>query len=67
MSYRADKLMIDGHMDVPTDRQTDTHTHTQATTTPEGQNWPRVKMETGTTEHVFIMAIKVIIDMFILE
>ena len=28
--------MIDGH--------TDTHTHTQATTIPEGQNWPRVKM-----------------------
>ena len=35
MSYRADKLVIDGH--------TDTHTHTQATTIPEGQNWPRVK------------------------
>ena len=29
------------------DWQTDTrtHTHTQATTIPEGQNWPRVKME----------------------
>ena len=27
--------MIDGH--------TDTHTHTQATTIPEDQNWPRVK------------------------
>ena len=26
-----------------TDRQTDTHTQTQATTIPEGQNWPRVK------------------------
>ena len=34
MSYRADKLVIDGHTD----------THTQATTIPEGQNWPRVKM-----------------------
>ena len=30
MCYHADKLMIDGH------------THTQATTIPEGQNWPRV-------------------------
>ena len=39
--YRADKLKIDGHMNVHTDRQT--HTHTQATTIPEGQNWPRVK------------------------
>ena len=29
--------MIDGHMD------THTYTHTQATTIPEGQNWPRVK------------------------
>ena len=28
--------MIDGH----------THTHTQATTIPEGQNWPRVKIAT---------------------
>ena len=38
MSYRADKLMID--------TRTDTHTHrqTQATTIPEGQYWPRVKM-----------------------
>ena len=34
MSYRSDKLVIDGH--------TDTHTHTQATTIPEGQNWLRV-------------------------
>ena len=25
------------------DGQTHTHTHTQATTIPEGQNWPRVK------------------------
>ena len=33
MSYRADKLVIDGHTD----------THTQATTIPEGQNCPRVK------------------------
>ena len=32
-------------IDTQTDRQTDTHTHTQtqATTIPEGQNWPRVK------------------------
>ena len=29
--------MIDGHTD------TQTHRHTQATTIPEGQNWPRVK------------------------
>ena len=26
------------------DRQTHRHTHTQATTIPEGQNWPRVKI-----------------------
>ena len=26
-----------------THRQTDTHTRTQATTVPKGQNWPRVK------------------------
>ena len=37
MSYRTDKLVIDGHTD------THTHIHTQATTIPEGQNWPRVK------------------------
>ena len=37
MNYRSDKLMIDGHTD------THTHIHTQATTIPEGQNWPRVK------------------------
>ena len=38
MSYRADKLVIDA--------RTDRHTHrqTQATTIPEGQYWPRVKM-----------------------
>ena len=41
MSYRADKLVIDGH----TDTHTYTHTHTQATTIPEGQNWPRVKKD----------------------
>ena len=40
MSYRADKLVIDGHT------HTYTHTHTQATTIPEGQNWPRVKTAT---------------------
>ena len=34
MNYRrADKLMIDGH------------THTQAKTIPENQNWPRVKTD----------------------
>ena len=38
MSYRTDKLVIDGHTD------THIHIHTQATTIPEGQNWPRVKM-----------------------
>ena len=38
--YDADKLEVDGH----THTQTDTHTDrkTQATTIPEGQNWPRV-------------------------
>ena len=39
MTYRTDKLVIDGHTD------THTHIHTQATTIPEGQNWPRVKMK----------------------
>ena len=34
MSYRVEKLVIDGHTD----------THTQGTTIPEGQNWPRVKI-----------------------
>ena len=29
-------------IDTQTDRQTHTHTQTQATTIPEGQNWPRV-------------------------
>ena len=38
MSYRADKHVITTHADGHTDR------HTQATTIPEGQNWPRVKM-----------------------
>ena len=38
MSYLADKLMIDAQMDGHTHRQM------QATTKPEGQNWPRVKM-----------------------
>ena len=33
----------DWHTYGQTDRQTDTHTQTQATTIPEGQNWPRVK------------------------
>ena len=37
MSYRADKLVIDARTDTHIDRQT------QATTIPEGQNWPRVK------------------------
>ena len=39
MSYRADKLVIDTRH---TDRLTDTQM--QATTIPEGQNWPRVKI-----------------------
>ena len=39
MSYGTDKLVIDARTDTHTDRQT------QATTIPEGQNWPRVKME----------------------
>ena len=42
MSYCTDKLMIDG--------QTHAHTHTQATTIPEGQNWPRVKRCDGRTD-----------------
>ena len=44
MSYRADKPRIDARTDTQTDRQT------QATTIPEGQNWPGVKIpaiETG--------------------
>ena len=46
MSYRTDKLVIDGH--------TYTHTHTQATTIPEGQNWPRVKIGYGSVYISFI-------------
>ena len=38
MSYRADKQVITAHTDGRTHRQT------QATTIPEGQNWPRVKI-----------------------
>ena len=37
MSYCADKQVITAHTDGQTHRQT------QATTIPEGQNWPRVK------------------------
>ena len=44
MSYRADKLVIDGHTYVETD------THTQATTIPEGKKLPRMK----TSERIFI-------------
>ena len=41
MSYCADKPVIDTHTDTRTHGHTDTQT--QATTIPEGQNWPRVK------------------------
>ena len=37
MSYRVDKHVVTAHTDGHTDRQT------QATTIPEGQNWPQVK------------------------
>ena len=37
--YRADKHVIDAHTDGHTDRQA------QATTIPEGQNWPRVNID----------------------
>ena len=36
MSYRSDKLRVDTHT------RMHTHRRTQATTLPEGQNWPRV-------------------------
>ena len=39
-----DELSRGQTRDWHTDRQTDTHTQTQATTIPEGQNWPRVIM-----------------------
>ena len=39
ISYRTDKLVIDGHTDPHTDRQN------QAMTISEGSNWPRVKTE----------------------
>ena len=35
-----------------TDTQTHTHIHTQATTIPEGQNWPRVKMKSRLFKYV---------------
>ena len=38
MGYRAEKLVIDARTDGRAQRQT------QATTKPEGQNWPRVKL-----------------------
>ena len=41
MSYRADKQVLTAHTDGRTDGHTDRQT--QATTIPEGQNWPRVK------------------------
>ena len=41
MSYRADKQVITAHTDGRTHRQP------QATTIPEGQNWPRVKKVTS--------------------
>ena len=41
---QASDWHTDGQTDRQTDRQTHTHTQTQATTTPEGQNWPWVKM-----------------------
>ena len=42
MSYRADKQVLTAHTGGRTDGHTDRQT--QATTIPEGQNWPRVKM-----------------------
>ena len=42
MSYRADKQVLTAHTDGHTDRQT------QATTIPEGQNWPRVQNDVNT-------------------
>ena len=45
MSYRADKHVVTAHTDGHTDRQT------EATTIPEGQNWPRVK-----TIHLILLA-----------
>ena len=41
MSYHADKQVLIAHTDGRTDGRTDRQT--QATTIPEGQNWPRVK------------------------
>ena len=38
---RTSSWLTDTRMYTQTDRRT--HTHTQATTIPEGQNWPRVK------------------------
>ena len=50
MSYRADKL---GGVDTYTHALSLTHTHTQtqATTIPEGQNWPRIKT-VGQTQRI---------------
>ena len=42
MSYRADKQVLTAHTDGRTDGHTDRQT--QATTIPEGQNWPQVKI-----------------------
>ena len=53
MSYRADKQVITAHiMDGRADGRT--HRQTPATTIPEGQNWPRVKMyRVRSRKHLF--------------
>ena len=49
MSYGAENLGVDGH----TQRQTHTDRQTQATTIPEGQNWPRVKSMSWNIGYLF--------------
>ena len=43
LAWTDEELSRGQTRDWHTNRQTHTHTQTQATTIPEGQNWPRVK------------------------
>ena len=47
VEYHTDKHVIAAHTDGRTDTQTD---KTQATKIPQGQNWPRIKMNEKQTQ-----------------
>ena len=64
LAWRGDELSRGQASAYRTHRRTDGHTdrQTQATTIPEGQNWPRVKMAiwelTNTNEMIWLLRIK---------